>query len=310
MSTAIDSLIWSLTKEKIQFSQMEDLRRYTTFKIGGPAAVFCMPHTVEEVKKAISLAKEYSVPYCILGKGSNVLFSDEGYRGMILHTGSLQELVIEGNQITVGAGVDLAKLCLAAAKEGLSGLEFAYGIPGSVGGAIYMNAGAFGGEICQVISHVISLNDNQKEIFLPIKELDMEYRTSIFQSRSWCILSAKLTLKKADPKEIMETMEFYMTRRKEKQPWQMPSAGSAFKRPPGAFAAALIDQSGLKGFRVGDAAISEKHSGFIINYGNATCRDVLQLADEVVRIVAEKTGYRMEKEIRVIDSGNIPWEQV
>ncbi len=308
MSIAINSLIDSLNKEKIKFSQMEDLRRYTTFKIGGPAAVFCLPHTVEEVKKAISLAKEYSVPYCILGKGSNVLFSDEGYHGMILHTGSLQELVIEGNQITVGAGVDLAKLCLAAAKEGLSGLEFAYGIPGSVGGAIYMNAGAFGGEICQVINHVISLNDNQKEIFLPIKELDMEYRTSIFQSRSWCILSAKLTLKKADPKEIMESMEFFMNRRKEKQPWQMPSAGSAFKRPPGAFAAALIDQSGLKGFRVGDAAISEKHSGFIVNYGNATCKDVLQLADEVVRIVAEKTGYRMEKEIRVMDCGNISWE--
>ncbi len=308
MSTAINSLVGSLTKEKIKFTQMEDLRRFTTFKIGGPAAVFCMPHTVSEVEKAISLAKEYSVPYCILGKGSNVLFSDDGYNGMILHTGYLQELVIEDNQITVGAGVDLAKLCLAAAEEGLSGLEFAYGIPGSVGGAIYMNAGAFGGEICQVISHVISLNDNQKEIFLPIKELDMEYRTSIFQSRSWCILSAKLALKKADPKEIMDTMQFYMNRRKEKQPWQMPSAGSAFKRPPGAFAAALIDQSGLKGFRVGDAAISEKHSGFIVNYGNATCRDVLQLADEVVRIVAEKTGYRMEKEIRVMDCGNIPWE--
>ena len=194
----------------------------------------------------------------------------------------------------------LAKVCIAAANEGLSGLEFAYGIPGCVGGAVYMNAGAYGGEIKDVLACATFLDETGAERTLQAGELQLGYRTSVFEREPWCILSATFTLREDDTGPIRERMADYARRRMEKQPLDMPSAGSTFKRPEGAYAGALIDQCGLRGYAIGGAQVSQKHCGFIVNTGNATCADVLCLADTVCKIVTDETGFRLEKEVRVV----------
>ena len=204
-------------------------------------------------------------------------------------------------KVLAPAGMMLSALCNTAQKESLAGLEFAFGIPGTVGGAVYMNAGAYGGEIKDVLTAVTFLDENLHLQTLPVQELQLGYRTSIFERCSWCILEAEFTLHPGDAQEIRTAMQEYMRRRKEKQPLEYPSTGSTFKRPVGQFAGKLIEDCGLRGFRVGGAAISEKHCGFVVNLGNATCADVVSLTEQVRQIVLEKTGCTLEREIRVVE---------
>ena len=298
----IQALKEGLDAAGISYREQEPLSAHTTFKIGGPAAVFAQPVQEDQLCGAIALCKELSVPYYVLGNGSNILFGDKGWSGAVICLAKLRgEVHQEGNTLWAPAGMPLNMLCMAALRAGLAGLEFAYGIPGTVGGAVYMNAGAYGGEMKDVLVSVRHLNAQGEIVETPASALDLRYRHSIFEESGDCILSAKVSLTPGDPEKISEQMNELMGRRRDKQPLDKPSAGSAFKRPAGAFAGALIDQCGLRGYRYGGAAISEKHCGFVVNLGGATCEDVLALCQEVQNIVKEKTGYTLEKEIRVVE---------
>ncbi len=290
-----------LEKHKITYKKNEKLSKHTTFKIGGDAKIFAIPKNEAELIKLFEICKEFNVRYYVLGKGSNILFADEGFDGVIIKIAdAFSQITVIENEITAYAGASLSELSKTAKENSLAGLEFAYGIPGNVGGAVYMNAGAYGGEIKDVISSVSFIDDNLKIRTLSKNELNFGYRTSDFEKNNYCILKAVFCLETSCQNEINDKMQKFMSSRIEKQPLNMPSAGSAFKRPEGAFAGALIEQCGLRGYSVGDAAISEKHCGFIVNLGSATCSEVLALADEVCKTVKEKTGYTLEKEIRVV----------
>ncbi len=290
-----------LCTEQIPFKVEEPLAAHCTFKIGGPAKLFVQPETEEQLCRVIALCRELQIRYYLLGNGSNILFADEGFAGAVIDISTLRTGIrMSGQTITAGAGVRLSALCKAALAQELTGMEFAYGIPGTVGGAVYMNAGAYGGEMKDVLVSVRYLDTDGKIIQAPAADLDLGYRHSVFEENGGCILTADFCLQKGDPQEIRAKMEDLMGRRIEKQPLDKPSAGSTFKRPAGAFAAALIDQCGLKGLRHGGAAVSEKHSGFVVNMGGATCADVLALCEEVRTVVKEKTGYDLEREIRVV----------
>lgn len=298
----------------IPFKENEPLAAHCTFKIGGPADVFILPESETQLCAAVALCKAEAVRYYLLGNGSNILFEDAGYHGVVIDTtalkmgiGILENVYHPGaapgevyDAVAAGAGLKLSALCAAALKNGLTGLEFAYGIPGTVGGAVYMNAGAYGGEMKDVLDQVTYLTQDGQIVTEEAAKLDLAYRHSIFEENGGCILSAQFHLKRGDPEAIRARMNELMAKRVEKQPLDKPSAGSTFKRPAGAFAAALIDQCGLRGYRHGGAAVSEKHCGFVVNMGGATCADVLALCDEVRAIVKEKTGYELEKEIRVV----------
>ena len=298
----MQALCQAFKDASIDFLCEEPLSKHTSFRIGGPAKVFCTPADAGQMARAAELCHAHGVRSYILGKGSNILFADTGFDGVVLSTAAMSgEPCFEGDVVRAPAGLGLNTLCKAAAARGLSGLEFAFGIPGSVGGAVYMNAGAYGGEMRDVLASVTFLDENGAVRTLPAGELELGYRTSIFERTGWCVLSAELRLSPGKREEIEAAMQDLMARRVEKQPLEYPSAGSAFKRPQGAFAGALIQQCGLRGARVGGAAISEKHCGFIVNLGGATCADVLALADRVCRTVKEQTGYTLEKEIRVVE---------
>lgn len=296
----------ALQGANLPFTEQEPLAAHTTFKIGGPAAFWCAPQDEEQLQHTLALCRSTGVRVYLLGNGSNTLFSDEGFDGAVVDLRGLTPAVTENPKketvlLTAGAGMTLGRLCAEAQQRGLSGLEFACGIPGTVGGAVYMNAGAYGGELKDVIEQVTFLDDNLIQRTLPASELQMGYRTSVFEKNpSWCILSAAVRLQKGNAAEILARMQEYLERRKAKQPLEWPSAGSTFKRPQGAFAGRLIEDCGLRGFTVGGAQISEKHCGFVINKGGATCADVVALTDEVKRIVQEKTGFVLEREIRVV----------
>ncbi len=290
-----------LLQAGIPFRENEPLAAHCTFKIGGPAQLFVQPQTEQQLCSVAALCKEQAVRYYLLGNGSNILFADEGFAGVVIDISALgSDIAVEGNMLTAGAGVRLVALCRAALEHGLSGLEFAYGIPGTVGGAVYMNAGAYGGEMKDVLTVVRYLTAEGKVVQASAAELDLSYRHSIFEENGGCILSAQFALQPGNAADIRAKMDELMAKRADKQPLDKPSAGSTFKRPAGAFAAALIDQCGLRGFRHGGAAVSDKHCGFVVNLGGATCADVLALCDEVRAIVKEKTGYELEKEIRVV----------
>lgn len=298
----MEHLKQKLEEAAIPYSCGEPLARHTSFQIGGPAALFCMPHTAQQLVQAIGLCREEGVRTYILGNGSNLLFSDHGFDGVVVSTRSLEPKIrVEGDRIIAGAGVSLKQVCEEAACYSLTGLEFAYGIPGSLGGAVYMNAGAYGGETRDVLLEVEFLDEAGQIRSLPVSQLELGYRTSIFARTGWCVLRATLQLHPGDSVQIQQKMDDLMNRRRQKQPLEYPSAGSAFKRPEGAFAGSLIEQCGLRGFRVGDAAISEKHCGFIVNLGHASCADVLELARQVSERVHRETGFVLEKEIRVVE---------
>ena len=278
----------------------ENLSRYTSFRIGGPAEVVAIPKSKEELCKIFEVSALLDIKPVILGAGTNVLAPDTGLPGLVICTRGLDGLKrLDNDRIQVAAGVSMARAATFAANEGLSGLEFAHGIPGSVGGGVYMNAGAYGGEIAQVCESVEVLRNGNKIVTLSAEEMSFSYRHSALEDSGDIVLSAVFQLEKKDPDVIRTCMQDLMERRRASQPLNLPSAGSAFKRPLGGYAAALIDEAGLKGYRVGDAAISEKHAGFAVNLGNATAADVRKLLDNVAQIVFEKTGIRLEPEVRI-----------
>ncbi len=297
----IAALVRALRAEQLPALQGEPLSRHTTFQIGGPAAVFCRPETPAQLLRMLELCREHGVRSYLLGNGSNTLFSDAGFDGAVVCTVEMKRPVtVSGNVLRAAAGAPLGAVCRKAQQAGLAGLAFAFGIPGTVGGAVYMNAGAYGGELKQVLRRVTFLDRALRLDSLPVQELALGYRTSRFETEGGVILEAEFSLAPGDPAAIEAEMQELMARRREKQPLELPSAGSTFKRPQGAFAGALIEQAGLRGFAVGGAAVSTKHCGFVVNTGGATCADVVALTEEVARIVYEKTGYRLEREIRVV----------
>ena len=278
----------------------EPMKHHTTFRVGGPAEYYLRPKK-EQVAEVLRLCLTYQKEYLIIGNGSNLLVSDKGISGVVIEIGKqMDEITVDGTTIYAQAGAMLSKTAHAALEAGLTGMEFAAGIPGCVGGAVVMNAGAYGGEMKDVLASVRYLTGEGEIVEVPAEQLDLRYRHSIFEENGGCILSAKFHLARGNAADIRARMDDLMARRKDKQPLDKPSAGSTFKRPVGAFAAALIDQCGLRGYRHGGAAVSEKHCGFVVNLGGATCADVLALCDEVRAIVKEKTGYDLEKEIRVV----------
>ena len=294
-------------KQKLQaaaipFRENEPLAAHCTFKIGGPAQLFVMPENEQQLCSVVALCKEQAVRYYLLGNGSNILFADEGFSDVVIDVSALDaEIAVEDTVLTAGAGARLAALCKAALKHGLSGLEFAYGIPGTVGGAVYMNAGAYGGEMKDVLVRCTHIDRDGKSGQLAGEDLHLSYRHSAYYDNGCIITGLELRLQPGDPAEIKAKMDDLISRRREKQPIEYPSAGSTFKRPPGHFAGALIDQCGLRGTSVGGARVSEKHAGFVINTGGATCADVLALCRQCREKVLAETGVELEMEIRVTE---------
>ena len=290
-----------LTAAGIAYKENEPLAAHCTFKIGGPARLFVQPTDRAQLCRAVALCKAQGVRYYLLGNGSNILFADEGYDGAVLAISSMQDTVeVHGTQLTAGAGVRLSALCKTALEHGLTGLEFAYGIPGTVGGAVYMNAGAYGGEMKDVLTTVQYLTAEGEVKETAAAELDLRYRHSIFEENGGCILSAQFALTPGEPEAIRAKMDELMAKRLDKQPLDKPSAGSTFKRPEGYFAGKLIMDAGLRGYSVGGAQVSEKHCGFVINRGGATARNVMDLVCHVQEEVKKQFGVELEMEVKLL----------
>ena len=284
-----------------QIMTEEPMARHTTFHIGGAADIFALPGSVGELIKCLRAAKEHDAPVTIMGNGSNVLVRDKGIRGLVISFGAPFSFIrLDGTKITAGAGAILGAVSQFAAKHALGGLEFAVGIPGSLGGAVFMNAGAYGGEMSDVVRAVTALTPEGEVLRLEAGEMDFGYRHSVFQENGNIICEIELSLSQGDAEAIRAAMADFTGRRLDKQPIDRPSAGSTFKRPPGHFAGTLIEQTGLKGFSVGGAQVSEKHAGFVINTGGATAADVLALIEEVRRRVREAHGVTLVPEVRVL----------
>lgn len=286
-------------KERVLFE--EPMSRHTTFRIGGPAEVFLMPESYGQIQKILKLCQKEKIPFFILGNGSNLLVSDSGYRGVIIQMDrNMGEIRLEGNEIRACAGALLSSIAAAAKKASLTGFEFAGGIPGTLGGAVMMNAGAYGGEMKDVLKEVTVMDAEGDIIVLPADKLEMGYRTSIIKTAGYLVLEAVISLEKGREEEIQAKMKELADRRVEKQPLEFPSAGSTFKRPEGYFAGKLIMDSGLGGYRIGGAQVSEKHCGFVINAGGATAKDVAELMDHIINTVKEKFGVTLEPEVRFL----------
>ncbi len=297
------NLITELSERNISFLQDEPMKNHTTFKTGGNASVFICPGSEDELSEILKLVKKCGLKPFILGNGSNLLVSDEGIKDrpvIYIDDGLDFVRLVDENTIEVGAGASLSSLCRFALENSLTGLEFAFGIPGSCGGAAYMNAGAYGGEMKDVVTRCNHLDFDGNKGHFDREELDFGYRHSVYSDNDCVITSIILTLEKGDKQEIQAKMRELLQRRKDKQPLEYPSAGSVFKRPEGYFAGALIEQSGLKGKRIGGAMVSEKHAGFIINYENATTKDVLDLVKFCQDTVMEKFGVMLEREIKSV----------
>lgn len=298
MQQAITHCLAVCRQLSVEAIQGAPMREYTTFRIGGPAQLMAFVHTQAAFVALLQAANEQNLPCFVLGRGSNLLVSDAGVQGLVIQTGKLQQIKqAEENRIVCDCGVSLKKLCEFAAANSLRGLEFAYGIPGSVGGAVYMNAGAYGGEMRDVVVSCRAVSPQGQIETFTADQLALSYRHSALMQTGHTVLEVTVQLQPGDEAAIRENMQAVMQKRRDKQPLQYPSAGSTFKRPPGYFAAALIEQCGLKGTRVGDAQVSEKHSGFLINTGNATCQDMLQLIQTVQQTVLAKTGVQLETEV-------------
>jgi len=286
---------------QIELKYNEPMARHTSFKIGGGAEVMAFPKTAEELSAVLKASALLDVKPAILGAGTNVLAPDAGIPGLVICLKDCMDGMeqLEGNRIRVAAGVTMTRAAVFAANLGLSGLEFAHGIPGTVGGGVYMNAGAYGGEIVQVCESVLVMDMDGNLTERSNAEMEFSYRHSILEKEGGIVVSAVFRLTPAEPDTIKAKMKELMGKRSASQPLDLPSAGSAFKRPVGGYAAALIDQAGLKGYQVGGAAISTKHAGFVVNLGGATAADVQNLLAQVSDIVFEKTGIRLEPEVRV-----------
>ncbi len=291
--------------EQVEILVAEPMKNHTTFRIGGPADALALPKTPEEVAEVVRFCHEHAQPYYVLGNGSNLLVSDEGYRGLVLQLyRNFNDIQVNGETITVQSGAMLAAVARTAYQTGLTGLEFASGIPGTIGGAVVMNAGAYGGEMKNVLKEVTVLTKEGEVLVIPAKALELGYRTSVIPKNGWIVLGAVLQLKKGDQEQILARMEELKEQRITKQPLDLPSAGSTFKRPEGYFAGKLIMDAGLRGFTVGGAQVSEKHCGFVVNRGDATAADVWELICEVKRRVKERTGVELEPEVKLL--GDFP----
>lgn len=294
----LTSLCQNLECEYILNALMKD---YTTFQIGGPCDILVRPYDEGQVAALIQFCAVNGIRWQVIGNGSNLLAPDGGVSGVVIQIGSnfsyIRKSLKEG-EIICAAGASLSSAAAFAQKEGLTGLEFAWGIPGNVGGALFMNAGAYGGEMKDIVVSADYVDRMGNARTIGFSEMQFGYRHSVFSDKDWCITKVKMQLRPGDPAEIRRTMEDLMERRKSKQPLEYPSAGSVFKRPEGNYAGALIEQCGLKGRRVGGAQVSEKHAGFIVNLGDASSRDVARLIREIQNTVEEQTGYRLECELR------------
>ena len=289
--------------EKIPVLWDEPMKNHTSFKIGGPAAALCAPKDRQQLRELVGFVQREGVDSWYIGNGSNLLVSDAGLNGIaiLLDSSFDGEIELDGTVLLAPAGKKLSAVCAAACAAGLTGLEFAYGIPGSVGGAVYMNAGAYGGEMKDRLLWVEYLAPTGEIVRLEQEQLSLSYRHSRFMEEGMqgsCIVRAAFGLQRGEKAAIQSEMDRILNQRRQKQPLEYPSAGSTFKRPQGAYAAQLIDECGLKGFTVGGAQVSEKHAGFVINTGKATCADVLELTRQVQECVQEKTGYLLELEVR------------
>lgn len=279
----------------------EPLDRHTTFRIGGPADYFLLPHTPEEIREILQICAEEGIPFFILGNGSNLLVSDRGFSGAVISLyRNMAHLRVEGTRITASCGALLSAISAAARNSSLTGLEFAGGIPGTLGGAVVMNAGAYGSEMKDVLTRVKVMTRQGEILYLTPEELEMGYRTSLVKKEGYLVLEAEMELQEGDPDEIRSLMRELMERRTSRQPLEFPSAGSTFKRPAGYFAGKLIMDSGLAGYQVGGARVSEKHCGFVINTGNATAADVFHLMEMVSERVWEKFGVTLEPEVQFL----------
>lgn len=281
----------------------EPMSKHTSFRIGGPADILIMPRTLEDITVSMKWAQDHGISCLLVGAGSNMLVRDGGYRGMIIKLGSnFKGILVDGLMVTAKSGTRLSELSKKVANAGLTGLEFAEGIPGTVGGAVYMNAGAYDGQMSNVVKSVTVLSDGVVKTY-GISELDFDYRKSRFQKRHELILEAAMQLAPGDPEQIIEKMRGFAHSRKQKQPLEFPSAGSVFRRPEGKFVGPMIEELGLKGYCIGDAEISAKHAGFIVNRGEATAADVLALIEYIKTRVREAFAVELETEILIIGEG-------
>ena len=297
--SSLEKLIKSELPE-LKLRNNEPMSAHTSLKIGGPAELFAEPETETELVSLIALLRHTGARYFVLGNGTNLLFDDAGYRGTVIKTAGLDELSCDGDAVTAGAGVTLARLAVFARDASLSGLEFAHGIPGSLGGGVVMNAGAYGGELKDVVMSVRCLGADGSVIEHAGAENGFAYRASRYQQSGETVLSARLRLIPGDRDAVTAKMAELMARRAASQPLDKPSAGSTFKRPARGYAAALIDEAGLKGYAIGGAQVSEKHAGFVINRGGATSADILALMDHIRETVLRRSGIELEPEVRII----------
>lgn len=288
----------SLGKD-IEIRKNEPMAQHTTFQIGGPADVFLLPHTAQAFAESIRMARVCAVPLIRIGRGSNLLVGDQGIRGAVVSTCALNGVRVHGDQVIAEAGATLAQVAQAALRAELSGLEFAAGIPGTVGGGVFMNAGAYGGQMSDVVTRTLYMDRSGHTHLLCGEEHKFGYRTSVFgANEDWTVIGVEMRLQKGEAKQIKEKMDDFAARRREKQPLNYPSAGSTFKRPEGHFAGQLIEQAGMKGAVVGGAQVSAKHAGFIVNCGGATCADVEALIAKVQQAVLQNSGVHLECEVR------------
>ena len=298
MSQFYEKLTTTIPELEIRLD--EPMSRHTTFRIGGPADYFVCPDR-EQIAEVFRIAHTYKIPVTVIGNGSNLLVGDKGIRGLVVEIGSaMNQITVENNHIIAGAGALLSKVAAKAASEELGGMEFAAGIPGSIGGAVTMNAGAYGGEMKDILSKVTVLTDDGEIQTLDVSEMDLSYRHSCVPENHYIVLAAEIVLERKPEAEIREQMEELRKKRVEKQPLEYPSAGSTFKRPEGYFAGKLIMDAGLRGYTVGDAQVSEKHCGFVINRKNASAAQVCQLMQDVQDKVEKQFGVRLEPEVKML----------
>lgn len=288
-----------LGEEKVKVD--EPMKRHTTFRIGGPADYFLLPSSEEELSGILKICKNEELPYFILGNGSNLLVSDEGYRGVIIQLyRNYGDITVKGNEIHATAGALLSQIAAAAKNASLTGFEFAGGIPGTLGGAVVMNAGAYGGEMKNIVKTVRLMDEEGQVVEFTNEEMNFGYRNSRLSDERWIAISAVISLEKGDKAEIKAKMEDLALQRRSKQPLEYPSAGSTFKRPTGYFAGKLIQDSDLKGVSVGGAQVSSKHSGFVINYNKASAKDIVDLIEHVKLTVFECQGVHLEEEVKIL----------
>ena len=303
MENTIDALLRELNEYQVgTVKKDEELARHTTMKIGGPADLFIEPTSIEGLKKTMQIVQKYRVNWRAIGRGSNLLVSDQGIEGVVIKLGNnLKDMKLDGTQLTVGAGYSIVALAVLISKKGLSGLEFASGIPGSVGGAVYMNAGAHGSDISKILTDAHILFEDGSLQWLTNDEMEFSYRTSVLQKkRPGIVVEARFQLTEGDKEQIVAVMQKNKDYRKVTQPYDSPCAGSIFRNPLPHFAGKLVEEAGLKGFQIGGAQISEMHGNFIVNAGNAKASDVLQLIEYVKKTIMEKYNIQMETEVEII----------